>query len=116
MPYNKQVFASRLYLAMTAAGMKQNDLAALSGISQGRISDYLNAKNTPRLDHAVALAEALKVSLTWLVGMESPPEEPAVQEMLLTIWQNLPEEKRRTILSFLRMLAGGPIKDVRDQP
>jgi len=51
-------------------GYTQTKLSELSGVSQGKISEYENGMTTPRIDAAVKLAAALEITLDELVGAQ----------------------------------------------
>ena len=50
-------------------GYTQKKLSELSGVSQGKISEYENGMTTPRIDAAAKLASALGITLDELVGL-----------------------------------------------
>lgn len=115
MQFDRRLFASRLASAMIAAGIRQADLAAATGIAQSSISAYLRGKQCPSLEHAVAIAKTLSVPLTWLAALNERDEALTPQEhMLITLWRELRPEQRETILRFLLQLLGRPVKDIGD--
>lgn len=63
----------RLGLAMRTCGMSQGELARASGVSGSTLSGILAGKRLPHLPTALRLAEALDVSIEWLVGMDVRP-------------------------------------------
>lgn len=74
------LFSQRLDDAIKASGMKQIELADKIGVSQQTISSYVRAATTkkqPSLQNLVDIANALEVSLDWLLGM---PERKQIQE------------------------------------
>ena len=65
------LFSQRLDDAIKASGMKQIELADKIGVSQQTISSYVRAATTkkqPSLQNLVDIADALEVSLDWLLG------------------------------------------------
>lgn len=60
--------SSRLIEAMTARGIKQKELAELTGISKSMISEYVNGKYEPKQDNIFKIAKALNVKESWLMG------------------------------------------------
>lgn len=64
----------RLGLAMRTCGMSQGELARASGVSGSTLSGILAGKRLPHLPTALRLAEALDVSIEWLVGMDVRPD------------------------------------------
>lgn len=65
----------KLQEAMSLRGMKASELARRSGLNKGIISRYLRGKAKPKPDSVDALAIALGVSPTWLLGYDTntPP-------------------------------------------
>lgn len=68
------VFRDRLNKAMEIKGVKASELAERSGLSKARISQYLNGIYTPKSKGIYAIAKALNVSETWLMGYDVPME------------------------------------------
>ncbi len=89
----KTQFALNLSEIMIERGISQSELARLSGISQSSISDYLNSRYEPKQDKVDAIATALMVSPSMLVGTQPHPLETAPN---LTPYQ----------LSTLRLMRG----------
>lgn len=67
-------FADRLKEAMEFRNFRQVDLAALTHIDKGTISNYLSGKYEPKNANAYLIAEALNVNLPWLLGHDVPME------------------------------------------
>lgn len=67
-----EIFISRTKERMKAKSLKQSDLAYMSNIAQGTISEYLNPEKgrTPGAAELARLAQALGVSMGWLWGLE----------------------------------------------
>lgn len=67
-------FKDRLREAMQSAGKNQSDLSRETGITQSSISDWLKGKYLAKQDKVDILSQALGVSPSWLMGMDSVPE------------------------------------------
>ena len=61
-------FVERLAYAMARKQINQADLARLSGISKGSISNYLSGRWAPKGNNIYKLAQVLDVSPLWLDG------------------------------------------------
>lgn len=75
-------FAKRLRAAMKQRGVKAATLARQVGILRTSLSQYMHGKQVPPLPVAVALAQALGVTLDELVGLPPPARgsQEAVEE------------------------------------
>jgi transcriptional regulator with XRE-family HTH domain len=72
---------------MRISNIKQADLAKLTGISKGGISNYVIGRYEPKSDIISKLAAALNVSEMWLWGYDVPMKkqnENSSDELMLT--------------------------------
>lgn len=67
-------FADRLNEALKMRNMKQKDLARITGIDKGTISNYCKAKYQPKIEKRRIIAQALNVSPAWLSGFDVPAD------------------------------------------
>ncbi len=67
-------FRSRLESAMSEKGMRAAELSRLTGISKPRLSQYKNGIYVPKADAICAMARALGVSESYLLGTADIPE------------------------------------------
>lgn len=63
-----ETFRDRLKRALEESGMRPSQLAAATGLSKARISQYINGVYTPKSEAACLIAKALNVNETWLMG------------------------------------------------
>jgi len=92
---------------MALRGITQGVLELRAGIKQQTISSIITKDRSPRLDTAIALADALDVSLDWLAGRDrkyQPPLDPE-ETALLQAFEKLGDDLRRAILSMVTQLA-----------
>ena len=93
--------------------VKQADLARLTGLGKGGISNYATGRYEPKADVINKLAKALNVSEMWLWGYDVPmerekrksPDEPTLtegEEMLLDLFRRVPEENKQMIVEMIR--------------
>jgi len=92
--------------------MSQVDLAQVTGISRDAISKYERGDIVPSVEYAKRLANALGVSLDYLVS-EEELEEVLDTETVIRIKeiQKLPEAEKQKVLSVVDSL----IRDFRTQ-
>lgn len=114
--------SDRLKEAMYVSNIKQADLARLTGISKGGISNYVTGRYEPKSDIISKLAAALNVSEMWLWGYDVPmerkkeisPSEPILtegEELMIEIFRLIPEEQQRVFLEMGRAFANSLKKD-----
>lgn len=65
-------FAERLKEAMRLRGVTASELSRMTGIGESDISRYRSAKYEAAQDNLQKLAEALDVSIPWLMGFDVP--------------------------------------------
>lgn len=66
----KNVFSERLKQARIDAGMTQTEMEKAFKLSHTIISFYETGKRVPRIDTAAYIAQALGISLDWLMGLD----------------------------------------------
>lgn len=103
----------RLQEIMKKRDIKQADLARLTGISRGAISNYVLGRYEPKSDIINKFAKALNCSEMWLWGYDVPMQrqepspiskaEPSEGEyLLLELFRQLPEGEQKMYLEVLR--------------
>lgn len=111
----------RLKEALSNSKMKQIELARLTGIERGTISNYVTGKYEPKSDAINKMAIALNVNEMWLWGYDVPMEREKKtpetikltegEEMLLEMFRQIPEEQQRVFLEMGRVYADSLKKD-----
>ena len=96
-------FGLRLKSARESAGMTQSELGNVIGTSKSVISQYESGQNDPRQSAIPLLAEALNVSINWLMGVD---EFDNIQIAANTgdSFDDLPEDDQERIRSFIRKI------------
>ena len=72
-----ELFIKRLQSSMDKSQINQSELAELSGISKQRISGYIKGEYEPKSKPIYALAKALGVSASWLMGLNEDAMSPS---------------------------------------
>ena len=93
-------------------GMSSKELAILTGLSQGSISNYLKENSSiPSADIAVKIANALNVSVEYLVtgkNSQIPVKEyPAEIKMISDKLENFSEHDKKIISTLVNIIAEG---------
>ena len=104
-------FRENLREAIDYSGLEQKELAHKANISLRNIDNYLRENaSIPAADKAVRIAQALDVTVEYLVTGNSSPEknynfiEPEIRQLIRSI-KNLPKEKRRIVIKSALYLA-----------
>lgn len=97
-------------------GMKQIELATLSGISKYSISHYLKGDWEGKQDAVYELARVLDVSEAWLMGYDVPPERKTVAKGAPAIppgFTPLPKMKKVPLIGAIA--CGDPITALQNR-
>lgn len=100
--------ARRLKEAMNAKGLRQQDLADLSGVSKSNISHYVNGNHVPDNVMAYKLAKVLDVDPAWLMAIEEVPDCVMMpnNELIRTI-NKMDDAQLNRLLKYARKLMKG---------
>jgi transcriptional regulator with XRE-family HTH domain len=90
-------FGARLTAVRKEKKIAQSELAIKAGIHVNVLGRYERSEATPSVEVAIKLADALEVSLDYLVGKSTAKIDQSLLDKLLTI-QQLPEEDREHIM------------------
>jgi transcriptional regulator with XRE-family HTH domain len=90
-------FGSRLTSIRKEQKVPQSELAIKAGVHANLIGRYERDEAVPSVEVASKIADALKVSLDYLVGKSVQQIDQALLDKVLSI-QQLPEEDREHIL------------------
>lgn len=83
-------FSESLTRILRSRGLRKADLSKMSGVADSAISDYCNGKKEPTLTKAIAMADALQISLDELTGREVPKR--VIERELLSNFRELSDE------------------------
>lgn len=97
------IFGKRLYIIRNARGLTQEKLGAKSGVSAAMISHFeTGERQKASADNLVKLAEALNVSIDYLLGRSEEPEFRG--EKVEALFRRLSEASDEQIEQSLRVL------------
>lgn len=108
----KMSFRENLKAELAYQDILVKELAELSGVNKRTLDNYLREKsNTPPADVAVKIAQALNVSVEYLVtGVESVmADKPSEVVELLSIYTDLSLVNKRNLLAIARILLGNGV-------
>ena len=108
--------SERLKEAMKIRQLKQADLARVTGLAKGGISNYVTGRYEPKSDVISKLAKALNCSEMWLWGYDVPMERQTVspseielsegEKVLLDLFRRVPNDKQQLVLQMIRVALG----------
>ena len=88
------IVGNRIRQARVLAGLTQEQLAEMIGVSRTAIARWETAEAEPTLDHLLDLTRALRVSADYLLGIGgTDPLLETLQEMASTLNQIIAELK-----------------------
>lgn len=80
-------------------------IARHSGLSSSTVSCFLTGKTVPRIDTMMILCNRLGISITDIFDEQEMVEVHAQEEeLILHTYRNLPEDKKKAVLKYLKML------------
>lgn len=104
----------RLQEIMNMKHLKQADLARMTGISRGAISNYVLGRYEPKSDIISKFAKTLNCSEMWLWGYNVPMERESNQvsktievteaeQKLLDLFRLVPENQQQMVLQMIEI-------------
>lgn len=99
-------FGNRLRQAREKKLLSQAELAEKTGFQPSAISHFESGRRAPSFDNLRKLADALSVTIDFLLGREAEPHSagPTVQK-LFRDFEQLSSDDQETVASFAKMLA-----------
>ena len=98
-----ELTAKRLREAMARKGLRQQDLADVTGISKGNISHYVNGNHVPNNIMALKLAKALDVKPDWIMGIDEAAEYALIEKTpLIDAIQSLTDEQKQRVYEYVK--------------
>lgn len=104
--------SARLQEIMNAKNIKQAELARMTGISRGAVSNYVLGRYEPKSDIINKFATSLNCSEMWLWGYDVPMERneaPRItpqeltngEKLLLELFRKVPENQQQMVLQMI---------------
>lgn len=105
--------SERLREIMRDRNIKQAELARMTGISRGAVSNYVIGRYEPKSDIINKFAKALNCSGMWLWGYDVPlqkqklsTEEPKLtdgEKAIIDLFRQIPESKQALVIEMIRL-------------
>ena len=103
---NKEIFIRNLKRYLAETGTRQNTIAQVVGVSTGTISDWMMGRTYPRMDKIQALADYFGIKKSDLIEDKKTPSANGLtegEELLLTLFRQVPEDKQQYVLDMIRL-------------
>lgn len=101
-----ETFGERLRKAREAKQLSQGDLATKTGFQPSAVSHFESGRRAPSFDNLKKLADALAVSVDFLLGRDSRPTSAGpVAEKLFRNFEQMSSEDQEDLSKFAAMLA-----------
>ena len=109
-------FSERLRELRQEHGLRQNELAVISGLSPQSISAFENGVNSPTVPSLIALSGALHVSADYLLGLSEENSAPegesslalsSDEEQLVMLFRAMSNAQRTRLVAFGEGLLSG---------
>lgn len=101
-PMDIKKFSERLSHCMKQRKVNGTELAALSGVTAATISRYLNGLRAPTVKNIILLAEALDVSVDYLLSLHDVPDA----KTLITAYSTASIDDKHVIWTLLERYGG----------
>lgn len=98
----------RIEKALNIRNMKQSELSKLANIPKSSLSLYIKGAYKPKQDKIYAMANALNVSDSWLMGYDVPMERTSVTKLtdnekeMLDLFRLIPVQQQRILMQMIR--------------
>ena len=102
--------SERIREALSIRGIKQIQLAEMTGINKGAISSYLSGKYEPKQHNIALMAKVLNVNEYWLAGQDVSMQPDVALPVDDELYGYLEELKNRSEMRMLFQLAKNATK------
>lgn len=85
-------------------GYSLTELEKAAGLGNGVIGGW--DRSSPRLDKFIAVADTLGVTVDELLGIKKEPAESGLDEQIVRMLRDLPEDKIQRVRDFLAGISG----------
>lgn len=97
-------FAENLKQIIKDRHLKQASLCRMTGIQTSLMSEYLQGKKSPTIGNAIAIADALKVSLDFLVGKSIDTNISSIHRQVIRQLEPMTSAQLKATLAFIKTL------------
>lgn len=95
-------FSNRLYQCMKQRNLTGVELSSLSGVSAAAISRYINGLREPSVSNVIQIANALNVSVDYLLGVHDVPDD----KILISAYSIASDSDKRVLWTLLEKYGG----------
>lgn len=101
----------RMKYLVKQAGLTQDDVAELLGVTSPAVNHYFNGRRTPSIRQIKTIAEALGMSVSELIGDTAYFVTDEKEKDLIDTIRSLPQHQQEVALTLLKALNNTPSKD-----
>lgn len=94
----------RIKSIASAKGISIKNLEDAAGLGRGTI--YKWETSSPRLDKLLQVADVLGVSIDEILGIKKEPAESELDDQIVMLLKDLPEDKLQRVRDFLAGISG----------
>lgn len=99
-------FGERLRKVREDKGLSQSDLAHKTGFQPSAISHFESGRRSPSFENLKRLADALSVTIDFLLGRESEAKSAGpIAEQLFRDFEQMSADDQESIAKFAKLLA-----------
>lgn len=98
-------FEEKLAKLMTQNGINGKKLARKSGISRSSICLYLKGERVPKTEQIYRLAEALKTTPEYLLGLEEK-KQTQIEFVFVALTKNHTQSELAKLIDYLKIYVG----------
>jgi repressor LexA len=103
---NKEIFSKNLTHYLSICGKEQKEVANDIGVATSTFNEWAKGKKYPRIDKIELLANYFGIKKSDLIEDKKTPSANGLtegEELLLTLFRQVPEDKQQYVLDMIRL-------------
>ena len=103
---NKEIFSKNLTHYLNICGKEQKEVAEEIDVATSTFNDWVKGKKYPRIDKIELLANYFGIKKSDLIEDKKTPSANGLtegEELLLTLFRQVPEDKQQYVLDMIRL-------------
>lgn len=99
------IFSENLRMLLEESNITQKQLAATINVAPSTVGNYIQGKTEPDLNTLVALADALNVSVDFLLGKASEADRSVEEDYLVRLFRQADGNNKKIILEVTKTIS-----------